>query len=157
MNAEDTGSPLISILKILLAMSFILIPTIINVMAKRKKERSKLTPSYDKKPKQPVKTIKKPVILPAETSAGQTEHVSKRLVISEFKPHFKEREKLKIGITKRELSILDDSIPDSQLENAYDTQVYSSALRDKLKNLSNNDLRYAIVINEIIGPPVSLK
>ena len=93
----------------------------------------------------------------------QTEYVSKRPVISEFKSHFKEREKLKISITKPEFSklpefsTLDDSIPDSQLENAYDIQVYSSALRDKLKNLSNNDLRYAIVINEIIGPPVSLK
>ncbi len=186
---------LISILKVILVLGFIIAPQIIKALAKRNNAKTNLPPTPSSQQRNKIKTThfsqKKSFVKPkprknvedifAELFGGEEKIVSKPKQTQKrtpvpsranqqevppknqynIKAEKKELPRFKTSIKEFKTNI--PSLPDdiksfeSNIHTSTETIVQTSPLLQKFKKIDREDLRYGIIISEILGPPVSLK
>jgi len=190
MKKEDLDS----IFKIIFAIGFVLVPLIINIVAKRNKEKSNSLSSSSPQQRKNVKASK-PIRQKSFAGYHEKPEPKKKVedVLAEIfgdKPssltparahlpskvhkqeihksgrHAMKTEKEELPRFKTNIKdfIVDSpSLPEDisrfkpNILTETEVPVKTSPFLQKFKNINRDDLRYGIVLSEILGPPVALK
>ena len=95
--------------------------------------------------------------LPSKTHRQEIHRTNRHSI----KPEKKELPRFKTSIKKFKVSV--PSLPDDikgfnpDIHTTTNNPEQTSPFLKKIKNMSRDDLRYGIIISEVLGPPVSLK
>ena len=187
---------LISILKVILVLGFIIAPQIIKAFAKRNNAKTNLPPTPSSQQRNKIKTTlspqRKAFVKPkprnnVETVLAELFGVEEKTVdkspkqtqkrvplhsnvrqqdISQKNQHNIIAEKKELPRFKTSIKEFKTNIPslpndiksfEPNITTPTETTVQISPFLQKFKKIDRDDLRYGIIISEILGPPVSLK